>query len=214
MNAQYLMTDPNLSQVAASFAGKTFGGDVVVEHGFLYDRVNIAAGNSLDETTSQFFTNVGAGSAKTLAQTNLTQSRKLDPPQMFAVHSIQLFFRGDILRADIDSIFDRFAFQFFVADAYKFRAPLFCFPQGGGVTGAIAGAGGATPNTVTSYISNGVPTIQAIRTLSLPVLIESGISFYANFTGTGYTATAGGSGGTGITMYCVLQGLHARPAVA
>lgn len=201
--------DPNLSLIANEFRGKTFGRDFVIEHGFLYDRIAIAAGGTLDETTSLFFHNVGAGSSKTIAHTNLSTSRKIDAPQAFSVRAIRLIWKSDIFRTDMDLLLNSYVFEFYVADAFKIRCPVACLPAGGGPTGLmVAAAAGAV-----SLLNNGAPTTESVRTLALPVLIESGVSFFARLAGSSNALTAGGGGGTGLTCYCVLEGLHARPTV-
>ena len=204
------MNDPNLVNIANEFRGRTFGSDFVVEHGYLYDRISIAAGGTLDETTSQWFVNVGAGSSKTIGQTNLSTSRKIDAPQSFSIRAVRLIWKSDVLRADMDTILNSYAFELYVADAWKFRCPVACLPAGGGPTGLmVAASAGAV-----SLLNNGVPSIESVRTLALPILIESGVSFFARLAGTSTTLTAsGGSGGTGFTCHCVLEGLHARPTV-
>lgn len=196
------VTDPNLAYIANEFRGKTFGKEFVVEHGFLYDKITIAAGGTLDETTSLWFHNVGAGTSKTLASTNLTTSRKLDAPQAFSVRAIRLMYKSDILRADLDTILNGYTFEIVIADAWKVRAPISMFPAGGGPTGATA-----------AVVNNGLASSEAVRTLALPLLIESNASFYARLVGGSNLLTAGGSSGTGFTCYCILEGLHARPTV-
>ncbi len=174
-----------------------------VQHTPLYDTVTIAAGSSLSQLTSAFFTNVGPASSKTLAQTNMTQSQRLPAPEAFSIFGVAIRFAENILLADFLSIMNGFAFALYLGQKRYQLAPLWHFPAGGGVTGAF------TKNDTAIY-QNGVPQRSARLSLAVPIVIENQMTFYGQLEGNAYTLTSSGSGGTGVTMTVELDGLYAR----
>lgn len=194
--------------IANAFRSQTYVGDRVdVQHTPIYDTITIAAGSALTSGT-QFFTNVGSASGKTYAQTNMSQSQRLPSPEAFSIQTIKLRWSENILAADAYSIMNGFAFEFYLGQKQYQRAPLWQYPAGGGVVStATALAAAASAGSYT----NGIATREAQISLAIPIVIENGMTFYAQLVGTSsYTLTAGGSGGTGLTLTCLLDGLYAR----
>src|SRR3989304_3224399 len=76
-------------------------GQMDIQHEPLYDTVTLAAGAQVTPLSTAFFTNVGPASGKTLAQTNLTQSRRLPAPEAFSAFAIRLAWEENIVLADI-----------------------------------------------------------------------------------------------------------------
>ena len=180
-----------------------------VQHTPLYDTVAIAAGANLSTLTSAFFTNVGPASSKTLAQTNMTQSQRLPAPEAFSIFGIRLRWSENVLPADILSILGYgttttgFALSLTLGQKRYQLAPLWYYNAGGGLMPF-------TTATASTYLSNGVPSREAMHKLAIPIVIENQMTFSAALEGTAYTLTASGSGGTGITLTLLLDGLYAR----
>ena len=174
-----------------------------VQHTPLYDTITIAAGSAVNNLTSALFTNVGAASNKTLAQTNLSQSQKLPAPEAFSIFAFRVRWSEDILLEDLLAIMDGFTLEFFLGQKNYQRAPLWYFAAGGGIAGM-------TTRTAESVYTNGNPTREAIHKLAIPIVIENQMTFFAQLQGTAYTLVASGSGGTGLNMTLLLDGLYAR----
>lgn len=167
----------------------------------IYDTITIPAAGTVNENTTALFTNVGSASNKTLAQTNMTQSQRLVAPEAFSVQGIAIRFSETILLADFLSIVNSFAFVFYLGRKPYNVAPVWQYPAGGGVFGLDAAS---------ALLSNGVPTREARLALSIPIVIENQTNFYARLEGGTFALAAGGAGGTGLTMQCILDGYYAR----
>ncbi len=169
----------------------------------LYDTVTLAAAGTVSTLTTAFFTNVGAASNKTLAQTNMTQSQKLPAPEAFSVFGFRLRWQENILLADLYTVLTNFALSFYLGQKRYQLGPLWYYNAGGGVNAVT------TANT-TTVLTNGVPTRESMHKLAIPVVIENQMTFYAQFEGTQQTLTAAANGGTGATFQLLLDGLYAR----
>jgi hypothetical protein len=178
-----------------------------VQHTPLYDTITLAAGDTVNDLTTAFFTNVGPASNKTVAQTNMTQSRRLPAPQAFSIFGFRLRWKEDILAADLYNVLDRFCLEFYLGEKVYQRAPLWYYSPGGGLNGFAATT---ATNTTITYLSNGHPHRESMHKLAIPIVIENQMTFWAQLSGSTYTLTAGGSGGRGMTLQLVLDGLYAR----
>jgi hypothetical protein len=178
-----------------------------VQHTPLYDTITLNPGDTVSDLTTAFFTNVGPASGKTVAQTNMTQSRRLPAPQAFSIFGFRLRWKEDILAADLYNILDRFVLEFYLGEKVYQRAPLWYYSPGGGVNGFAATTAATT--TIT-YLSNGHPHRESMHKLAIPIVIENQMTFWAQLSGSTYTLTASGSGGRGMTLQLVLDGLYAR----
>lgn len=180
-----------------------------VQHTPIYDTVTLAAGAAVTQTSAAFFTNVGAASNKTLAQTNMTQQNRLAAPQAFSIFGIRFFFAPNILLADAIAMMGQgstntgFALSFTMGDKRYQLAPLWYFSAGGGIAGYFTTSSQAV-------FTNGAPHRESMHKLAIPLVIENQMNFSATLEGNSYTLTAGASGGTGITMTLLLDGLYAR----
>lgn len=181
-----------------------------VQHTPLYDTVTIAPSAQLTGLTSQFFVNVGAGSGKSFAQTNVQQSRLLSSPEAFCILAIRFRWSENILPSDLYQMLNGFVLEFYLGSTGKVynRAPLWHYGSGGGIFGSVATATtvAATTNTFT-YLTNGNPGRESMHKLAVPIVIESNATFYAQLSGAPVTAN---SGGTGYTLQLELDGLYAR----
>jgi len=178
-----------------------------VQHTPIYDTVTIAAGSTVNELTTAFFTNVGPASSKTKAQTNMSQSRRLPAPEAFSIFGFRLRWKENVLPADLYEVLDKFVLQFYLGQKVYQEAPLWYFSAGGGVN-AVATTTAAS--TTITYLTNGVPMRESMHKLAIPIVIENQMTFYAQLTGGTYTLTASASGGTGLTLQLVLDGFYAR----
>ena len=195
--------DPRVG-ISRAFQSQTYIQDRIdVQDTGIYDTITITAGNPLTAGT-QFFSSVGQGSGKNLAQTNMTQSQRLPSPQAFSIHAFRLRWSENILQADALALLNGFALEFYLGDKWYQRNPIWHYAGGGGLTGF------SVQNNAYAY-SNGMNTREAIKALRIPIVIENGMNFYGQLVGTSsITLTAGGSGGTGLILTLFLDGLYAR----
>lgn len=197
--------------IVDSFQSATYVGDRMdVQHTPLYDTTTLAAAATVSPLTMNFFSQVGPQSGKTLAQTNMTQSQRLQAPEAFSIFGIRLRWSENILPADLYAILGNgstttgFALSLILGQKRYQLAPLWYFAAGGGIF-----ASGVT-TTNQSYLANGYPSREAMHKLAIPIVIENQTTFSAQFEGNSYTLTAGASGGTGVTFTLLLDGLYAR----
>ena len=169
----------------------------------LYDTVTLAAGATVSTLSTALFTNVGAASGKTLAQTNMTQSQKLPAPEAFSVFGFRLRWQENVNIADLYTVLANFAFSFYLGQKRYQLGPLWFYNAGGGINAF-------TTSTATTVLNNGMPTRESMHKLAIPVVIENQMTFYGQFEGTQQTLLASGAGGTGLTFQMVLDGLYAR----
>ena len=192
------------AMIAEAFQSASYVADRMdVQHTPLYDTVTIAAAGAVNPLTTAFFTNVGAASGKTLAQTNMTQSQRLPAPEAFSIFGFRLRWAEDILLADLYTLLNGFCLEFIIGQKVYQRAPLWHFNAGGGINAFT------TANN-TTILGNGLPTREAMHKLAIPIVIENQTTFFAQRQGNGVNLTAGGAGGTGATLVLLLDGFYAR----
>lgn len=198
------MTTSTQQMIVDAFQSQTYiSNQMDVQHTPLYDTIAIAAGNPLSVLTSALFTNVGPASGKTLAQTNMTQSQRLPAPEAFSIFGFRLRWSEDILLADLLTILNGFAFEFYLGQKVYQRAPLWYFSAGGGPFAV-------TTRTDSSVYANGVPSREAMHKLAIPIVIENQMTFFSQLQGNQINMTAAAGGGTGLTLVALLDGLYAR----
>ncbi len=197
------------TDIISMFDSQTFVPDQMdVQHTPVYDTVTFTAGAganpTINENTSLWFTNI-AGVGKTYADTNMTQSQKLQAPECLAIMAIRLRYSENVLYNDIIAIQNQFAFELWLGNKCYQRMPLWMLDAGGGISGF-------TTQTNLAVLTNGVPSREAVRSLAIPLVIENQMSFYARLVGTPYTTTTVASNAlaTGIRMTLVLDGYYAR----
>lgn len=197
--------------IYSQFNGTTFQANAMdVQHEPLYDTVQAAAGATLANLT-QFFTNPtanitpigGAAAPKNLAYTNVTTAKRLDAPEAFAVMGINFDWWPNVLLADAWAVSTSFSLEFWIGQKYYNRAPIPFYNSGTGIAGftTISGA---------SAYSNGLPAKGHRHELAINVVIDNQASFFGQIVGSPVTLTASASGGTGITLRDLFDGLHAR----
>lgn len=190
------------------FIVESFNSEVLVSNRMdvqdtpIYDTVTIAAGSTLNQTTSFLFTNVGpqANPPKTLAQTNMAQPQKLNAPEAFSIFGFAFRYQENLSLLDIYNILSGFVFEFWLNQKPYQRGPIWLYCAGGGIYGV-------TTATTTSILNNGEPGRANMHRLGINLVIENQLSFYGLLNGNAYTLNGSG---TGITYQVALRGLYAR----
>lgn len=186
-----------------SFKGQIYiSNQLDVQDTPIYDTITYAAGASVTQTNAVWFQNVGASAGKTYAQTNLDQPNKLDAPEAFSVFGVRLGFSEDILRSDLTSLLNGWAYEFFLGKKNYQRANIRHFSSGWGISGY-------TTRSSESFYTNGVPGRQSMNILSVKLVIANQMSFSADLTGNNAGQTLS-SNGTGLVFVNELVGLYAR----
>ncbi len=185
-----------------SFKGQIYiSNQLDVQDTPVYDTITYAAGASINETNSRFFTNVEAGSGKTLAQTNMTQNGKLDAPEAFAVFGVRLGWSEDILRSDLNTLLNSWAYELYLGKKFYQQANIRHFSSGWGIAGFMT-------NTSESFYTNGSPGRNSMNMLAIKLVIANQMSFYARLTGAASQDLD--DSGTGLILINELVGLYAR----
>lgn len=187
----------------------------------LYDTFTIPTNTPIVPPV-QFFTvpigQTGSGftTAKNSVQTNLTDPQRLPAPRSFEVHAVRLYWKQDIIFADVLNSYGQLNLVLIVGEKVYQQGPLWMFPAGGGVTGnpAVALYDQAAPTQVqfTNW-QNGECNPCAINVIAQPfiVRIEQGENFRVELQGTtGFTTSNTATYATGITFVCVLDGILTR----
>jgi hypothetical protein len=196
---------PQQTAIMDAFQSDTYvKGKVDVQHEPLYDRVSITNGNSVNQDTTAFFTNIGPATGKTLADTNLTKPNELPAPEAFSIFGIRLHVREDISALDLFGIMEGFAFRFVLGRKPYNTGPLWYYASGGGISGFAVNYA-APAAAVTVYNATGLPTRNGMHKLALNLVIENQGEFSASLIGTPYTVQ-----GARVDIMCLLDGLHAR----
>lgn len=186
-----------------SFKGQIYVSSTLdVQDTPVYDTITYAAGASINTPNSQWFTNVEANSGKNYAQTNMTQNSKLDAPEAFSVFGIRVGWSEDILRSDLQTLLNSWAFEFWLGKKEYQRANLRHYSSGWGIAGA-------TTKTAESFYTNGWPSRDSMNMVAVKLVIANQMSFFAQLVGSG-TPQVLSSSGTGLIGLCELNGLYAR----
>jgi hypothetical protein len=198
-----MLDQSQVSFIQSQFNGTTYQPNSMdVQSEPLYDEITTAAGATLTPgiSGSQFFANP---TGKNYAQTNVLEARKLPAPEAFAVMGIKFYPTPNILLADWTAIGSNFALEFWIGQKWYNRAPCQFYNAG-------LGTSGFTTYSSNSFITNGLPGRGHAHSLEINIIVDNQASFYGNLSGTATTMTASASGGTGSTIYMLLDGLHAR----
>lgn len=189
--------------IFAAFTGVTYQPNSMdVQHEPLYDTLTVAAGSAVTSASQAqwFFANP---SGKTINLTNVQKPQQLPAPEAFAIFGISIKVNENILLADFLALQGNLDLSFIIGQKSYNRGPLWYYTAGGGISGYFTTGG-------TSVLQNGVAAISASNPREINIVIDNQASFYAQLEGATITLTAGASGGTGMAMVCLLDGLHAR----
>jgi len=185
-----------------SFKGQIYiSNQLDVQDTPVYDTITYAAGATLNQQNSLFFSNVGAASGKTLAQTNMDQPTKLDAPEAFSVFGIRLGISEDMLRIDLQTLLNSWVYEFDLGQKWYQRANIRHFASGWGISGF-------TTKTSESVYTNGWPSITAMHGLAVKLVIANQMSFKGFLTGAASQVL--NSSGAGMIMTDEMVGLYAR----
>jgi len=186
--------------ITAAFTPQTLvKTELDVEHMVIYDTIHLDAGDTVNENTSSFFTDVGPQSGKDLAQTNLELSQQLPTPEAFSIQAIGLRWFETIAEADLFNLLTYAAFEFLMGGKRYAIGPLTYYVPGGGVM-----------FTATDMFGNGLPgRIQGHR-LAIPIVLDTTSQFKGRLVGTAFDLASSGCGGTGLRLQCLLDGYWAR----
>ncbi len=161
---------------------------------WLYDKEVITP-----TTTEVYFFQSPEG--KALPDTNLKQFSTIQVGWEFEIHAIRVIPSVKISTADAEELFENSAITFYKeGDIEVFSAPTLLFPAG-------AGLYGATTETNTNILANGVPTPTAVNKLPIPIMIRGGETF--NIRMLFQPPPSGLSGNVPVKM--VLDGILRRP---
>lgn len=174
----------------------------------LYDTVIVAENAAVGNPVQFFVTPIGG--TKQRNQTNLTQAQRLEAPRSFKIHAVRLWWQENALIADIYSLMQNYCLVLIVGEKEYQIGPLWYFPAGGGVVRSAVST--TVTNTTLAALHNGVPDARAINVIGAPYVIgiEQGENFRVELQGTSFTTTAAGSGGTGLRLMCLLDGILSR----
>jgi hypothetical protein len=186
-----------------SFRGQIYiSNQLDVEDTPVYDTVTYVAGASITLTNASWFTNVGNASGKSYAQTNMDQNGKLDAPEAFAVFGVRFHWSEDILRSDLTTLLNAWAFEFDLGKKNYQRANIRHFSSGMGISGY-------TTKTAESFYTNGLPGRQSMNMLAVKLVIANQMSFNAYLDGNNAGQVLSSSG-VGAILLVELIGLYAR----
>lgn len=199
--------------VNQSFNGQILVSDRVdIQSEPIYDAISIPAAGSVSAATAAFFAVPLNSGGKTLADTNLTESGKLASPEAFSIFSFRLKVSEGVFIGDALNVSNGFAYVFsIISKAYQ-TGPIWQYNAGAGLfVSSVYPAAAAVAGAVPTSIQNGQPGRHAMHLLALRLPLENQIKFSAGLIGTAVTLTASGAtGGTGLRLTNVLDGLHAR----
>jgi hypothetical protein len=195
---------PQQTMILNEFNGQTYEPNRMdVQDTPLYDTVSFAAGATITTAASFMFVNV---QGKTLAQTNVQNSKKLDAPEAFTIKSYRFYWRQDVILADLYAILTGSGgavLEFYIGNKVYQRGPLWNYNPGGGINPFF------TTSSV-SLLNNGMTGRSEMNKVAINVVIDNQASFFAQLNTTGITLTTSGNGGTGFTYQLLLSGLYAR----
>jgi hypothetical protein len=185
-----------------SFKGQIYiSNQLDVEDTPVYDTLTYSAGGTINTPNSQLFTNVESNSGKTYAQTNMTQNGKLDAPEAFSVFGVRVGWSEDILRSDLTTLLNSWAYEFWLGKKDYQRANLRHFSSGWGIAGY-------TTRTAESFYTNGLPGRGSMNMLAVKLVIANQMSFFGQLTGAASQVLS--SSGNGLILLNELVGLYAR----
>jgi hypothetical protein len=185
-----------------SFKGQIYiSNQLDVQDTPVYDTITYPVSGTINTPNSQFFTNVGSPSGKTYAQTNMSQTQKLDAPEALSVFAIRVGWSEDVLRSDLQTLLNSWAYEFWLGQKNYQRANIRHFNSGWGITGF-------TTKTAESVYTNGWPAVSAMHGLAVKLVIANQMSFYGQLTGAASQVLSGS--GAGMILVNELVGLYAR----
>lgn len=152
------------------------------------------------------------GYSKTKLFTNLPNGGQFNPPRCMVIRRLGFYFEPTMLLADIETFMQNGYLEFRIDDKIFFEGLTEFWPGGMGLAGT-------TTQTAQAVYTNGIPTPHAMRdygqfakyiaplqNFSLSIVFPS----VSPFTGAAPSLVAAGSGGTGLNLVCIMDGLTDR----
>lgn len=187
-----------------------------------YDSFTIAAAAAGSVEYQMFSVPMNQG-GKTKLDTNMTLVQQLPPPKFFNCLSIGFYLKTNQVKADADAILNSYYYEFWVSEKIYSEGLIWQKPSGGGLSGYTTLASQQT-------WANGIPSTFNKASLSLPAGLalqdpSGGESFTTNGITNGIsilqgqtflvkviapTAPTADAAGTGIKVYCCLEGILSR----
>jgi len=191
--------------IIESFRGQIYISDELdVQDTPVYDTDTYAAGAQINTPNSQFFSNVESGAGKTYAQTNMQENRRLAAPEAFSVFGIRLGLSEDVLRLDLQTFLNSWAYEFWLGQKNYSRANVRHYSSGWGISGY-------TTRSQESFYTNGAPGRGSMNMIMVKLVIANQMSFYAQLNGAqSQTLTTAALNGAGLILLNELVGLYAR----
>jgi hypothetical protein len=190
------------SFIINNFRGQIYISDQLdVEDTPLYDTFTATAGFTMTTDNSKLFANVELGSGKTAAQTNMTENRQLPAPEAFSVFGIRLGWSEAILRSDLQTFVDSWAYDLWLGNKSYNKANPRHFSSGWGISGF-------STRTGESAYTNGWSDRTSMNTLAVKLVFANQQSFFAQFIGS--QSQVFSLNGTGGIFLNELVGLYAR----
>lgn len=195
---------PQQAYIMNEFNGQTYEPNRMdVQDTPLYDTVTFAAAATITTAASQLFTNV---QNKTIAQTNMKGSQRLNAPEAFTIKSYRFYWQQNVLLTDLYTILlgsGGAVLEFYIGSKVYQQGPLWLYNPGGGPFPFSTNSG-------FGFIGNGLPGRNEMNRIAINLVIDNQASFYAQLNTSGIALTASASGGTGFSYQLVLSGLYAR----
>lgn len=191
--------------IIESFRGQIYISDELdVQDTPVYDTDTYTAGATINTPNSQFFSNVESGAGKTYAQTNMQENRRLAAPEAFSVFGVRLGWSEDILRADLQTFLNSWAYEFWLGQKNYQRANVRHFSSGWGIAGY-------TTRSSESFYTNGSPGRGSMNMVMVKLVIANQMSFYGQLNGAqSQTLATTANNGNGLILLNELVGLYAR----
>ena len=176
----------------------------------VYDDASVAAATAWPAATTFFQSGVGQG-GKTQWDSYLQgQSNGLPNPQKLFLRAYRFIIQPDANPTDAINVLFKTWINFVIGLKPYFFGPTFLWTGGVGVSlfGAQLGTAPAGSEPI-SAVNNGNPDARSLFTLSKPFMIEQGDVFNVTLNlGAAFNTVAAASvpAGTGVKMYCMLDG--------
>lgn len=169
----------------------------------LWDTVVVAQAASTGTSLQPF--SLPISPTKTKLLTNMQRANQLPAPQRFMLQSLGFYYQSDTFEGDITLFEKNCYFEFRIDQKIYHEGVLQMFPAGFGLQGM-------STKTAESAWVNGVPSVAARRMFGdyARVISDNQLFSLSIIFPTAQTMTATASGGFGMNMLCVLDGILDR----
>jgi hypothetical protein len=192
------------------FTNPMFPGYADVVDQPVYDDASLAAATAFPNQITYFQTGAGQGGKTQFDSYLQGQSNGLPNPQKLFLRAYRFIIQPDANPTDGINVLFKTWLNFVIGLKPYFFGPTFLWTGGVGVSlfGAQVGTAPAGAGTL-SAINNGLPDSRSLFSLSKPFMIEQGDVFNVTQSiGSAFNTVAAASvpAGTGLKMYCMLDG--------